>query len=98
MRALVEVYGTQNTRPSGRSTPPTNALLPGYVPLGVVTPSPHGPYAVAIMFCSCDCIVAQFPPVCRLTGVQGGKPVELFQRLPSLARYWSSMENRPLER
>jgi hypothetical protein len=41
-RLEVEPNGTQNTRPSGNRTPPANAELAGYVPVGVVSSSATG--------------------------------------------------------
>ena len=42
IRVVVELFGTQNTRPSGSKTPPTKAAEPGYVPVGVVSVSVTG--------------------------------------------------------
>ena len=42
MRLVVELEGMQKTRPSWRSTPLEKALMPGYVPAGVVRLSVAG--------------------------------------------------------
>ena len=47
--AVVELYGTQKTLPSGSRTPPLKAPPTGYVPFGVDTVFVIGSYILAVV-------------------------------------------------